>query len=116
MPRVITLVVALCFSGLPFLSGQAFAKVDYGENTGQKATGKPIPVGAITSMTAIGSFKQSDDGARAYFDCVNENGGIHGRRSHVATRTISRGREMPKTDKPNIFVIWGDDIGIEPGL
>jgi arylsulfatase A-like enzyme len=22
---------------------------------------------------------------------------------------------MPKTDKPNILVIWGDDIGIKAG-
>ena len=48
-------------------------------NTGQKATGKPIPVGAVTSMSGIGSFKEADDAARAYFDCVNANGGIHGR-------------------------------------
>jgi branched-chain amino acid transport system substrate-binding protein len=27
----------------------------------------------------FGSFKEADDAARAYFDCVNANGGIHGR-------------------------------------
>ena len=30
-------------------------------------------------MSGIGSFKEADDAARAYFDCVNANGGIHGR-------------------------------------
>ena len=60
-------------------AGQAQAAPDCGENTGQKATGKPIPIGAVTSMSGIGSFKEADDAARAYFDCVNANGGIHGR-------------------------------------
>jgi len=55
------------------------AKQDCGENTGKKATGTPIPIGAVTSMSGIGSFKEADDAARAYFDCVNDNGGIHGR-------------------------------------
>ena len=43
------------------------------------ATGKPIPIGAVTTMSGIGSFKEADDAVRAYFDCVNANGGIHGR-------------------------------------
>ena len=29
-------------------------------------------------MSGIGSFKEADDAVRAYFDCVNANGGIHG--------------------------------------
>ena len=31
------------------------------------------------SMSGIGSFKEADEAAKAYFDCVNDNGGIHGR-------------------------------------
>ena len=58
---------------------QAQAAPDCGENTGNKATGKPIPIGAVTTMSGIGSFKEADDAVRAYFDCVNANGGIHGR-------------------------------------
>jgi branched-chain amino acid transport system substrate-binding protein len=50
-----------------------------GENTGHKATGKPIPIGGITSMTGLGSFKEGADAVAAYFRCLNDNGGIHGR-------------------------------------
>ena len=69
------------FLGLMLGAGtiQALAAPDCGENTGQKATGKPIPIGAVTSMSGIGSFKEADDAVRAYFDCVNANGGIRGR-------------------------------------
>ena len=69
------------FLGLMLGTGtiQALAAPDCGENTGQKATGKPIPIGAVTSMSGIGSFKEADDAVRAYFDCVNANGGIRGR-------------------------------------
>ena len=30
-------------------------------------------------MTGLGSFKEADEAVKAYFDCVNANGGIHGR-------------------------------------
>ena len=68
------LALALTLGAAP-----AFAKPDCGENTGQKATGKPIPIGGVTSMSGIGSFKEAGDAAEAYFKCVNDNGGIHGR-------------------------------------
>ncbi len=55
------------------------AKPDCGMNTGKAATGEPIPIGAVTTMTGLGSFKEADDAVKAYFDCVNANGGIHGR-------------------------------------
>jgi branched-chain amino acid transport system substrate-binding protein len=57
----------------------AVAKPDCGLNTGKAATGKPIPIGAVTSASGIGSFEEADLSAKAYFDCVNANGGIHGR-------------------------------------
>jgi branched-chain amino acid transport system substrate-binding protein len=61
-------------------AGSAWAaQPDCGENTGKAATGKPIPVGAVTSMSGIGSFKEADEAVDAYFKCVNANGGIHGR-------------------------------------
>ena len=47
--------------------------------TGKKATGKPIKLGGIgmlipgVDFTTIGKF------ANAYFQCVNDNGGINGR-------------------------------------
>jgi branched-chain amino acid transport system substrate-binding protein len=74
--RLLAVFAGIMLAG--FVS-QAQAAPDCGENTGQKATGKPIPIGAVTSMSGIGSFKEADDAARAYFDCVNANGGIHGR-------------------------------------
>jgi branched-chain amino acid transport system substrate-binding protein len=74
--RLLAVVAGLMLAGFV---AQAQAAPDCGENTGQKATGKPIPIGAVTSMSGIGSFKEADDAARAYFDCVNANGGIHGR-------------------------------------
>jgi branched-chain amino acid transport system substrate-binding protein len=74
LPAIGALVLALALGAAP-----AFAKPDCGENTGQKATGKPIPVGAVTSMSGIARFKEADEAAKAYFDCVNDNGGIHGR-------------------------------------
>ena len=78
MSRVTWVLAGLVATGL-FASVPAFAKPDCGENTGKPATGKPIPIGAITSMSGIASFKEADDAVRAYFDCVNANGGIHGR-------------------------------------
>jgi branched-chain amino acid transport system substrate-binding protein len=67
---------ALLLAGLV---SPAQAAPDCGLNNGQKATGQPIPIGAVTSMSGFFTFKEADDGARAYFDCVNANGGIHGR-------------------------------------
>jgi branched-chain amino acid transport system substrate-binding protein len=74
--RLLAVVASAVFVG--FVS-KAQAAPDCGENTGKKATGKPIPIGAVTTMSGFGSFKEADDAARAYFDCVNANGGIHGR-------------------------------------
>ena len=79
MKRIFLLSIGALAFGLWLGAAPTFAKPDCGENTGQKATGKPIPIGAVTSMSGIGSFKEADDAARAYFDCVNANGGIHGR-------------------------------------
>jgi branched-chain amino acid transport system substrate-binding protein len=78
MQRNILLLVGALAFGLFVGAAPAFA-LDCGLNTGKKATGKPIPIGAVTSMSGIGSFKEADEAAKAYFDCVNDNGGIHGR-------------------------------------
>jgi branched-chain amino acid transport system substrate-binding protein len=79
MKRAVRLLAIVAILALAGFVSQAWAAPDCGENTGKKATGKPIPIGAVTSMSGIGSFKEADDAARAYFDCVNANGGIHGR-------------------------------------
>src|SRR5262245_4348316 len=49
-----------------------------GLGTGKPATGKPIPVGAISEESGGPSVAQGSAAAGAYFDCVNANGGIHG--------------------------------------
>lgn len=50
-----------------------------GLDNGQVATGAPIKVGGIYGNAAPGDFSAAVDAAKAYFKCVNENGGIHGR-------------------------------------
>jgi branched-chain amino acid transport system substrate-binding protein len=55
------------------------AKPDCGENTGKAATGKPIPIGAVTTMMGFGNYAEVPPAVQAFFKCVNANGGIHGR-------------------------------------
>lgn len=50
-----------------------------GAGTGEAATGEPIIVGGIHGNAAPGDWTSSTDSAAAYFECVNANGGIHGR-------------------------------------
>ncbi len=50
-----------------------------GLDNGKKATGTPILVGSIVGQTGPDDFSAGADAARAYFNCVNENGGINGR-------------------------------------
>ncbi len=69
-------VLALGAYAIP---SQAEAAPKCGLNTGQAATGKPIIVGGIHGNAAPGDFSASTDAAKAYFDCVNANGGINGR-------------------------------------
>jgi branched-chain amino acid transport system substrate-binding protein len=80
MWRIGGLAAGLILFAVAVSPGPAWAaKPSCGDNTGQKATGKPIPIGGITSMTGLGSFKEGADAVAAYFHCLNDNGGIHGR-------------------------------------
>ncbi len=63
---------------LALSAGSAFAQ-QCGANTGEAATGEPIKVGGIYGDAAPGDFGTASRTADAYFDCVNANGGIHGR-------------------------------------
>lgn len=47
--------------------------------SGSAATGEPIKVGSIQSKTGPDDFSSSGQGAKAFFECVNANGGINGR-------------------------------------
>lgn len=50
-----------------------------GMATGEPAAGDPINVGAIATASGGVDFSSSPKAAAAYFDCVNENGGVNGR-------------------------------------
>ena len=50
-----------------------------GLGTGHKATGQPITLGAIVTREPGTDFTATPGIAQAYFNCVNDNGGINGR-------------------------------------
>jgi branched-chain amino acid transport system substrate-binding protein len=50
-----------------------------GLGNGEKASGEPIKIGAIITKQPGTDFTDISDMAKAYFDCVNDNGGINGR-------------------------------------
>jgi branched-chain amino acid transport system substrate-binding protein len=64
----------------PVGSGKASAtKSVCGLGTGKKATGRPIKLGGIDMLIPGVDFTTIGKVAKAYFDCVNDNGGIRGR-------------------------------------
>lgn len=74
--RILVVLAAVALSGFV---ATAKAATDCGLNTGKKAAGEPIPIGAVSTTSGVFNFRDAADAARAYFDCVNANGGIHGR-------------------------------------
>lgn len=60
-------------------SATASSHVKCGLSNDKKATGTPIKVGAIATMSNGIDFSSAPKSAKAYFDCVNANGGINGR-------------------------------------
>jgi branched-chain amino acid transport system substrate-binding protein len=64
----------------PVGSGKASAtKSVCGLGTGKKATGAPIKIGGLDMLIPGVDFTTIGKVAKAYFDCVNDNGGINGR-------------------------------------
>src|SRR3954454_24666016 len=57
----------------------AASAVKCGAGTGKKATGDPIKLGAIATKQPGTDFTDIPNAAKAFFDCVNDNGGINGR-------------------------------------
>ena len=47
--------------------------------TGEPASGEPIKIGAMATKAPAADFTWITGLTRAYFDCVNDNGGINGR-------------------------------------
>jgi len=64
---------------LTMVAGSAMAADQCGMGNGQKASGEPIQIGAIVGKTGPEDFSSSAASAKAYFNCVNANGGINGR-------------------------------------
>ncbi len=58
-----------------------------GLGNGQKASGEPIKLGAIITKQPGVDFTDISDMSKAYFDCVNDNGGINGRPVQYVVQT-----------------------------
>ena len=84
---IISTVSAAALAAAAFMNAtpSEAASASCGMNNGQKATGAPIELGALVSKTGPDDFSSSAQSAAAYFDCVNANGGIHGRPIHYTT-------------------------------
>jgi branched-chain amino acid transport system substrate-binding protein len=57
----------------------AAAAATCGLKNGKKASGAPIKIGAVATETGGIDWSSAVKAAKAYFDCVNDNGGINGR-------------------------------------
>ena len=72
--------------------------------TGKKAKGAPIKLGGIDMLIPGVDFTTIGKVAKAYFDCVNDNGGIHGRPiQYIALQRAAEpgpgGRAREKADR-----------------
>ena len=77
---VIAMALGLAGSLVAFTAGGAAAEdAGCGLGTGEPATGAPILIGSVVGETGPDDFSAGADAARAYFACVNANGGINGR-------------------------------------
>ncbi len=83
----VALIVAAVTIAIVAASGSTATKVGTGSaaagkcglGNGKKATGAPIKLGGIAMLIPGVDFTTIGKVAKAYFDCVNDNGGIHGR-------------------------------------
>jgi len=83
MTKPITIAIALaaiCWAG----GASAAEGPVCGLNNGKAATGLPIEIGAVVGKTGPADFSASARASKAYFDCVNVNGGINGRPIHYS--------------------------------
>ena len=68
---------------VPGGGGNIQAPGECGLGNGQKATGDPIKLGNITTSVPGIDFTTGPAMMDAYFQCVNDNGGINGRPSDM---------------------------------
>ena len=64
---------------VPGGGGNIQAPGECGLGTGEPATGEPIKIGAMATNSPVADFTWITSLTGAYFECVNDNGGIHGR-------------------------------------
>jgi branched-chain amino acid transport system substrate-binding protein len=82
--------------------GQAHASASKcGVGNGKKATGTPIKLGGIDMLIPGVDFTTIGKVAQAYFNCVNANGGIHGRpiRYTLLTEALNPAQEKADAQK-----------------
>jgi branched-chain amino acid transport system substrate-binding protein len=77
-----------------------------GLGNGKKATGTPIKLGAIVTKQPGQDFSQSSGMAKAYFDCVNDNGGING---HPISYEVKYEQTNPQQIASLATKMWEDD-------
>jgi branched-chain amino acid transport system substrate-binding protein len=93
-------------------SAQTPTETKCGAGTGQKASGEPIVLGALVTKIPGIDFTDITDAAAAYFDCVNDNGGVNGRPiKYIAQQhgsdpqqVASLATKLVETDKVLAFV------------
>jgi branched-chain amino acid transport system substrate-binding protein len=80
---------------------------DCGPTSGEKASGEPIKLGALATKQPGTDFSEIPRMAEAYFNCVNDNGGINGRPIEYVIETeqtdpgqaASQARKLIETEK-----------------
>jgi branched-chain amino acid transport system substrate-binding protein len=93
-------------------AGQTPSSTKCGAGTGEKATGTPIKVGSITTKVPGVDFTDGSDAAKAFFDCVNDNGGVKGHPIELIVehdapdpqRVASLATKLAESDKVAAFV------------
>ena len=91
---------------------QAPSETKCGDAVGQKATGTPIKLGAIVTKIPGLDLTEGSDAARAFFACVNDNGGIKGHpvelvvKQHASDpqQVGSLATKLAESDKVDAFV------------
>ena len=92
--------------------GAASTETTCGEGSGEKATGTPIKVGALVTRVPGLDLTPVTDATKAYFECVNDNGGIKGHPIRYVVepdlldpqRVSSLATKLAEVDKVDAFV------------
>lgn len=77
--RTTALAAAMGLGALAAGGAMAEEAPKCGLNNGAAATGEPILIGAVVGQTGPDDFSSPAKSVKAYFDCINANGGINGR-------------------------------------